>query len=53
MHSFAELILQRESCRRFTTQPVEEEKIRACIEAARLSPSACNSQPWFFYRCYQ
>jgi nitroreductase len=27
---------------------VEKEKIMQCIEAARLSPSACNSQPWTF-----
>jgi nitroreductase len=25
---------------------VEREKLMACVEAARLAPSACNSQPW-------
>lgn len=29
-------------------KPVEREKIERCIEAARLAPSACNSQPWRF-----
>ena len=29
-------------------QPVETVKIERCIEAARLAPSACNSQPWRF-----
>jgi len=27
---------------------VEHEKLVKCVEAARLSPSACNSQPWSF-----
>ena len=27
---------------------VEREQIERCLEAARLAPSACNSQPWFF-----
>jgi nitroreductase len=27
---------------------VEKAKIERCLEAARLSPSACNSQPWRF-----
>lgn len=28
--------------------PIEREKIDKCLEVARLSPSACNSQPWNF-----
>ena len=37
----------RQSCRNFDpARPVEREKLTACLEAARLSPSACNSQPW-------
>jgi len=27
---------------------VEREKLRLCLEAARLAPSACNAQPWKF-----
>ena len=27
---------------------MEPEKLRRCLEAARLAPSACNSQPWHF-----
>lgn len=46
--NFDELILTRESCRKYKDQPVEREKITACLEAARLAPSACNSQPWGF-----
>lgn len=38
----------RRSVREYSPKPVEREKIAACIEAARLAPSACNSQPWKF-----
>jgi len=46
--SLLDLIRQRRSVRDFRDQPVEREKIMACLEAARLAPSACNSQPWKF-----
>ena len=46
---YFELIRSRESCRNFSSQPVEKEKLVACIEAARIAPSACNSQPWGIY----
>lgn len=29
-------------------RPVEAEKLERCLEAARLAPSASNSQPWRF-----
>lgn len=45
---FSALVKLRQSDRRYTRQAVEEEKIGMCIEAARLAPSACNSQPWHF-----
>lgn len=45
---FSELTKVRQSDRRYLERPVEEEKIAQCIEAARLAPSACNSQPWHF-----
>ena len=46
--SFFELINKRQSCRSFDTEPVDDKLLKQIIEAARLSPSACNSQPWFF-----
>ncbi len=46
--SLLNLIRQRRSVRNFLDKPVEREKIMACLEAARLAPSACNSQPWKF-----
>ncbi len=45
---FSELVKLRQSDRKYLDTPVEEEKIRQCIEAARLSPSSNNSQPWKF-----
>ena len=42
------VIQQRRSIRKFLDKPVEREKINACLEAARLAPSACNSQPWHY-----
>ena len=48
MDSFMELAKRRESCRRYARTPVERGKLAACVRAACLSPSACNSQPWRF-----
>jgi len=45
---FFELTKKRQSCRAYKDIPVEQEKLFACAEAARMSPSACNSQPWNF-----
>lgn len=39
---------RRQSVRKYIGTPVEEEKILQCIETARISPSANNSQPWKF-----
>ena len=45
---FALLASKRQSDRKYKDIPVEKEKILRCLETARLSPSACNSQPWHF-----
>jgi nitroreductase len=45
---FLELIKCRQSDRKYSDKPVEKEKLQKCIEAARLAPSANNSQPWKF-----
>jgi len=41
-------IQDRRSVRKYDSRPVERDKISACIEAARFSPSAENVQPWRF-----
>ncbi len=46
--SFQELIQKRQSVRKYSPAEVEPEKIDLCLEAARLAPSASNSQPWKF-----
>lgn len=46
--TFSELIIQRQSVRKYDSRPVEAEKLQQCIEAARLAPSASNTQPWQF-----
>ncbi|OGF49492.1 MAG: hypothetical protein A2231_01710 [Candidatus Firestonebacteria bacterium RIFOXYA2_FULL_40_8] len=46
--NFIDLVKNRYSCRNFLDKPVEKEKLDACLESARLAPSACNSQPWKF-----
>lgn len=49
---FLEIAKQRQSCRNFDeNRPVEEEKLHAVLEAARLAPSACNGQPYKLTVC--
>ncbi|NQU31784.1 MAG: nitroreductase family protein [Bacteroidetes bacterium] len=45
---FLELISSRQSDRQYINKPVNRETINRCVEAARLAPSASNSQPWKF-----
>ena len=46
MNTFLELVKSRQSDRAYLPTPVEKEKLDRILEAARLSPSACNAQPW-------
>jgi nitroreductase len=41
-------IKQRKSVRKYLDKPISRDDIIKCIEAARLSPSADNIQPWRF-----
>ena len=50
--NFMEIAQNRQSCRAYDeTRPVEDEKLKAILEAAQLSPSACNGQPYHFTVC--
>lgn len=50
--SFLEIAKARQSCRKYDpTRPVEAEKLDALLEAVRLAPSACNSQPYHLTVC--
>lgn len=45
---FIDLITKRQSDRAYDSRPVDRELVNQCLEAARLAPSASNSQPWTF-----
>lgn len=50
--NFLEIANKRQSCRSYDeNRPVEEEKLRTVLEAARLAPSACNGQPYRLTVC--
>ena len=50
--NFTEIAENRQSCRNYdSSKDVEQEKIMAILGAARLSPSACNGQPYHFTVC--
>lgn len=49
---FSKIAQTWQSCRSYDAiRAVEEEKINAILQTARLSPSACNSQPYHFSVC--
>lgn len=43
-----EIVKRRRSIRKFKKILIEKEKLFKVLEAARLSPSAANRQPWRF-----
>jgi nitroreductase len=46
--AFLDLVKRRRSTRAYAPTPVPRDIVDRCLEAARLAPSACNSQPWSF-----
>ncbi|NQT33372.1 MAG: nitroreductase family protein [Candidatus Omnitrophica bacterium] len=48
MNNFLDLANARRSTRVFDGRGIKREDLELCAEAARLAPSACNSQPWKF-----
>lgn len=50
--NFTEIAKTRQSCRNYDPErAVEQEKLDAILESARLSPSACNGQPYLMTVC--
>lgn len=50
--NFREIAENRQSCRAYNSERlVEKEKLDAILEVARLSPSACNGQPYHITVC--
>jgi iodotyrosine deiodinase len=46
--TFRDYMKKRHSVRQYSTQPVPEAVITACIQAAGTAPSGANHQPWHF-----
>jgi len=46
--NFLDLVKSRQSTRKYQDTPIDSEALNRCLQAARLAPSACNSQPWKF-----
>lgn len=50
--NFTEIANNRQSCRAYNSERmVEAEKLQVVLESARLSPSACNGQPYHITVC--
>ena len=50
--NFTDIAQTRQSCRSYDpARPVEDEKLAAILASARLSPSACNGQPYHLTVC--
>ena len=50
--NFTEIAANRQSCRSYNPdRAVEQEKLSRILESARLSPSACNGQPYMITVC--
>lgn len=50
--NFHELTIQRQSCRKYdASRDVSEQTLLRILEAGRLSPSACNGQPYHITVC--
>lgn len=49
--NFNDLANKRQSCRKYKPTEVEREKLDAILNVARLSPSACNGQPYHITVC--
>ena len=46
VNEYLQLLTERYSVRKFTSEPVAEQDIEALLRAAQLSPTACNNQPF-------
>jgi nitroreductase len=43
-----DLIRRRQSDRKYSSKPIEKDKLERILEAGRMAPSASNAQPWKF-----
>ncbi len=47
--NFEELLNYRRSVRRYSTTPIDSEKVKQCLMQATLAPNSSNMQLWEFY----
>jgi nitroreductase len=47
--NFTETVYHRRSTRKYKDQPIDAEKVKACIQLATLAPNSSNMQCWEFY----
>lgn len=47
---FTKIVQSRRSVRQFTDEPIPEEVVQDCLDAALLAPNSSNLQMWNFYR---
>lgn len=52
MNSFLELCRSRRSIRRYTSQPIEQEKLDQMLQCALMSPAGKRINPWEFYEVH-
>ncbi len=48
MENIHELLVNRRSIRRYTSEPIEPEAVRLILEAALMAPTSKSSRPWQF-----
>lgn len=48
MTDFHQLLINRRSIRRYTSQPIDADQVRLILEAALMAPTSKNSRPWQF-----
>jgi nitroreductase len=47
--TFKEVVHYRRSIRHYKQQPIDDQKVKQCLELAALSPNSSNMQLWEFY----
>lgn len=48
MKEFHQMLIERHSIRKYTSQPLDPDSVKLILEAALLSPSSKSSRPWQF-----
>lgn len=49
VENFKKVVTSRRSVRKFTSKPIPDKVLDACLDMALLAPNSSNLQPWTFY----